>query len=191
MAQKVVVLKNENAKIENSTDRNIMWRNFAGVVRPGHKYDKEGEPYFNVSLSPDVADQLRADGWAVEQWISKNAEPGDIPTDYIKVTVDVNGWNKSKIWHVGDPDKDGKRHKNLMVPGTPAFADLDHTVFDEVDLTLRPWTMQQGKHAGEKKAYLETMYYLIAKDEWSDKWGSVMDESDYGSPAEDEEEMPF
>jgi hypothetical protein len=182
------LLNNGNYRIENISNRELMWRNFAGEVKPGKKWDKAGEPYFNIELSPEIADELREDGWIVDQWTSKNAEEGTEPIDYIKVTVDVDGFNKSKTWHVGEAGPDGVRHKHLMIPNTPAYMELDNTIFETVDVSIRPWTTKSGKNEGLKKAYLDTMYYVIQKDAFFDKWGSVMDEADFGGADEDFEE---
>lgn len=171
MASNVMFLNDGKAKIADLLNTQIIWRNFAGIVKPGHKYDREGEPYFNISLSPAEYDTMINAGWDAREWTKKDADPQETPRYYIKVTIDVDGFSKSKIWHVSDPDADGRRHKNLITYDDGTMGDLDNTVFDTVDLTLRPWTNANGL----KKAYLETMYYVIAKDEWGDKWGDVMD----------------
>lgn len=208
MNQELQMMTNGTIRISNLTNDDIRkpGRNFRALgPRPdgSHQFDRPGIAYFNVSLDQELADALIQNGWEV--WTSYppmrdmdgkvviDPKTGKIVRDMdadpnYGIRIQVNSTEErrpSRIYEMSEPDENGKRHMTEIPAEQPVLGQLDEVEFDLMEITFHGWSHKNGKHAGEKAAYLDLMTYSLAKPPISDMWGDV----DFGGM--NEEAVPF
>lgn len=162
-----------NLKIENAR---ICFPNFEGR---GEKFNPEGRRNFLVRLNVQDAERLQAEGWNVR--IKPAREEGDDPFCTLQVAVNFDGYLPPRVYLISD-DK-----KTLLDEDTINI--LDHAEFSNVDLVIRPYRWEVNGKTGIK-AYLKTMYAVLEKDEFAQKYADCPSLSSEGEPLEDGD-MPF
>jgi len=146
----------------NIEDCKIMggnFRNFAG--RPTDYDRRGGKRYFSVIIpDPDVAEQMKDDGWRVKTFIPK--KEGEEPIYHLKVNVsyhdDVNQSSLDPIVHryIGR-SKDVLDHRDI---GT-----LDKADISTADVRIN---RSRPDEEGLVSAYLDKLVVVIDED-WMDK----------------------
>jgi len=146
--------------IEGAT---IAFRNFSG--KEG-RYNQAGKRNFCVFLDDDLAETLKNDGWNV-RWL----EPRDDQDDkqpYMQVTVgfDFKPPNITLITSKGRTTLDAE-----------SISLLDWADIEKIDLVIRPYDWKVNEKEGVK-AYVKSMYVILAEDEFAHKYYDVPDSAD-------------
>lgn len=143
----------------------IIWPNFSGAA---DQFNSEGNRNFNIHLTKEQADQLAADGWNVK---CKPARPDDEDgEERCVLEIKVNFGNKPpRIVSVGSLT----RNRTEYHAGIAGL--LDSADILEVDLSFVPyfWELKNGNIG--VKAYLKTMYCVIAEDALDQKWAEPVE----------------
>jgi hypothetical protein len=126
------------------------WRNFAG--RAG-RFNKEGDRSFTIFLDPDVAADLKRDGWNVK--FREAREEGDEGQYYLSVAVGFAVRPPTVVLITS-------RGRRNMLEDEVEF--LDWLEFDKVDLIIRPYVWTVRGETGIK-AYLKSAYFTLHEDE--------------------------
>ena len=139
----------------------IVQKNFSGEAT---KYNRKGDRNFLLILDdPDVAMELKADGWNVKQFKPREDDTEE-PAYFILVAVRFDPVPPN-IYMVTS------RAKRLLTEETVDA--LDYADIANIDLTITPyrWTMddKDGVKTGIK-AYVKTMYVVINEDEFASKY---------------------
>lgn len=136
----------------------IIFRNFAG--KEG-QYNREGDRNFAVILEPTVAEQMLADGWNVKYLRAR--EEGEQPTPYIQVSVSYKG-RPPRIVIITS------KGRTTLPEGMVEI--VDWVDIETVDLIITPYNWSVRGENGVK-AYLKTMYIVIAEDDLDRKYSDV------------------
>lgn len=144
----------DNLVIENAQ---LIFKNFSGKEGT---FNPKGQRNFCVILDPEVAKNLKKDGWNVKEL--KPREEGDIPTQILKVNV-----------------KFGHRPPNIVIVSTGGKSRIDESEvnmldwaeIEKVDLTINPYEWEPGKFS----AYLKSLYATIEVDPLEEKYSDVKD----------------
>ena len=149
--------------VENA--RFIFATNFAG--KEG-RFNREGQRGFNLVIdNPDLAQQLREDGWNV-----KHNEPEEgsryEPDDYIPVAISYPE-KFSNLW----PEVELVTSKGRTKIGESEIGMLDYAEKKNVDVIIRPraWVDDDGNK--RIKAYLKKIVVVIEEDPLEQKYGDL------------------
>lgn len=145
-------------------DAHIMFRNFSGNQT---QFNPAGRRNFCVELTPELADDLEADGWNIKR--REPREEGDSEFCYIQVSVSFDNIQPN-IWLVTS------RNKTRLNSNTVGM--LDYADIDRVDLVIRPYNWEVSGRTGVK-AYLKNMYVTIVEDEFDERYADIPDSSQY------------
>lgn len=150
--------REDEVLIENAK---IIWRNFEGRAE---QYNREGERYFHVVLTPKQAEDMTADGWNVKCKLPK--EEGDEPLCHLKVKVSFRGRIPPRIIMISS------RGRTFLDAELCKLVDIAE--IEKVDLILNPfhWTVDGNKGT---KAYLKTFVMTIYEDALELKYRDVPD----------------
>lgn len=139
-----------NIKIE---DAKIRYRNFTGAEK---KYNFKGNRNFCVVIEdPNMAAQLKADGWNVRATNPK--DEGDEPTYLLQVKVMFGAYPPKVVLVAGDSN---------TILHEETIECLDHAEIRTVDVEIRPYCYDD-EHIS---AYLKTMYVVIEEDPFAHKY---------------------
>lgn len=157
---KYTVLENNNLKIENLSNSNIIFRNFSG--RAG-TYNKEGEQKFTLVInSPEDAQRIASYGWNVK--IRPPRNDGDEPfcTLEVRIRWDIPRFRPKAV-------KMFTRNGSVRIDET-SIKNFDNVEFETVDLVLRPhlWSRPGGQSG--ISAQLVEMYARIQEGVLESKW---------------------
>lgn len=138
----------------------IMYRNFSGRTS---QYNPRGERNFCVIIDdPEVAEQMREDGWNVRISTPRNEE--DKPEYYIQVRVRYDGI-PPKVFLVTS--------RNKVLLDESMVSELDNAEFKCIDLTIRPYNWTQANGNSGVSAYLKVGYFTIVEDPFADKYADL------------------
>ncbi|NLD50540.1 MAG: Bro-N domain-containing protein [Clostridiaceae bacterium] len=141
---RVAMDRDKTLFIENAT---IIFRNFSGDET---KFNKAGDRNFCVIIDdPNMAQIMSRDGWNIKTLTPR--DEGDEPKNYVNVAVRFNNFPPKMVLI------SGKTHTILDEESVNV---LDNIEIENVDLTIRPYTWEEGKI----KAYLKDMYITIKQD---------------------------
>jgi len=146
-----------NISIENA---HIAFRNFSG--KEG-KFNPAGRRNFCVFLEGELAEQLINDGWNV-RWLEPKDDQDD-PQAYMQVSVSFENVPPKIIIMTS-------RGKSILDDESVSL--LDWAEIEEVDLILRPYNWEVSGKSGVK-AYVKSMYVVIAEDEFERKYRDIPD----------------
>ena len=161
--------------IENAQIMRGSYKNFSGAVS---QYNRDGKRTFCVRLDDNMAAQLEEQGWNVKTRQSKYDDEEDIK--YLTVFVRFDQ-RPPKVFMISD------RVKTQLNENT--IGQLDGADISTADIIISPYSWEMNGNNGIK-AYLQTGYFTIAKDEFADKY----DFDNMPMPMEevlDEELIPF
>ena len=142
----------------------IKFRNFAGAEGA---FNNEGDRNFCIFLTPDQADEMDKAGWNVRQL--KVREPGDIPQDYIQVSLKYRGRPGTNVRpptvvQISSRGRSFLAEEDLEI--------LDWVEIKSVDLVVRPYSWAFSGKSGVK-AYLKSLYVTIHEDYLSLKYADI------------------
>lgn len=139
----------DQAKTFMVEDARIIFRNFSG--KEG-QYNREGDRNFAVVLTPEIADQMLADGWNVRYLEPREEE--DEATPYISVAVNFSNRPPRVV---------------LLTSTTRTQLDegsvdvLDWADIQTADLIARGYDWSVNGKTGTK-AYLQSLFVTIEED---------------------------
>jgi len=136
-------------------DAPIIFRNFAG--KEG-QYNREGDRNFAVILTPEIAEQLLADGWNVK--VLESREEGEDPTPYISVSVNFKNRPPRVVLIAGD-SRTQLDESSVEV--------LDYADIRTADLIARAYDWTVNGKSGTK-AYLQSLFVTIEEDALEEKY---------------------
>lgn len=138
-------------------DAKLLFRNFAGAARP--PYNQAGDRNCNVLVPPELAAQLKADGWNVRtlKATDETVEPGQT----IAFTINMQSQFPPRIW--------------LCTPGhKPELMEaddlqiLDYAKFTSVSLKINPWIWQASPQ--RVSGFLEEGFFELEPDPLRDRY---------------------
>ena len=141
----------DEAKTFMIEDARLIFKNFEG--KEG-QYNRKGDRNFGLILTPELADQLAADGWVVK-WLEAREE-GDVPTPWMPVSVSF----KNRPPRVVLLSNAGKTRTHLTEDTVETVDMID---IENVDLIVRAYEWQVNDKSGIK-AYLQSMFITIRED---------------------------
>ena len=139
----------DSAKTFMIEDAQIIFRNFTG--KEG-MYNRAGDRNFAVVLTPEIAEQMLADGWNVK--VLEPREDGDEPTAYLTVAVNFKNWPPRVVMMTS-------RARTSLDEDTVEV--LDWTSIEKADLIVRAYEWSVGDKSGVK-AYLKSLFVTIEED---------------------------
>lgn len=154
--------------IEGTT---LIFKNFAG--RPG-KYNAAGDRSFNIVIDdPEVAQQMRNDGWNVK--IKPPREEGDGMFCYLPVSVVFPTPERNFPIKIVQFTKNGPINLNEETVGL-----LDMARITSAKVAIRPyhWTTATGSGI---KAYLRTLHVVLEEEDFAadfDEFNDISGEED-------------
>lgn len=135
------------------------FRNFSGKETD---YSPEGTRQFGVIIDPELAMQLKADGWNIKE--RANAEE---PTYYLSVAVRFDPFPPKIIMFT----ESGGR--TILTEDTVCLLDSAEIITADLIISGSPWESKMG--GAGIKAYLRTMYVKIHEDKFAAKWNREFD----------------
>lgn len=141
----------------------IGFKNFSG--KEG-KFNPAGRRNFCVFLDEDLAKTLEEDGWNV-RWLQAREE-GEDNQGYLQVAVNYNNF-PPKIILITSNGKSVLDDESVSILD---WADIGH-----IDLIISPYDWEFNNKKGVK-AYVKSMYVVIAEDEFEKKWSNTPDSAE-------------
>lgn len=126
------------------------------------QFNREGDRYFNVELSPEQAESLAQQGWNVKQWQNKKEEDAEI-VYFLKVAVSY----KVKQPRVVLVSSNGR---TPLDEGTCDM--IDWLDLEFIDVTLNPYRYTVNGNTGIK-AYLKTGMFIVREDPLEKKYSHL------------------
>ena len=150
-------LAGRNINIEHAR---LKLRNFSGKPTKYHKLG--GNMDFGVIISPEFAEELDHDGWAVK-W-SKPLNPDYDPDPFLMVGLRFDFY---------PPEIQLISGRGMTLLDEDTVGGLDYDEFANVDLVIRPydWQMENGDKG--RKAMLKKMYATLDEDPFAHKYYDV------------------
>lgn len=139
-------------------DANIQFLNFAG--KEG-MYNTEGDRNFCIILDPQMAEDMRQDGWNIK--LLKARDEGDEPRPYIQVAVKFKG--RPPSIHIVT-----SRGKTTLTEDEVEI--IDWLDIKQADLIINPYHWNVNGNSGIK-AYLKSLYIVIDESALDLKYAEV------------------
>ena len=133
-------------------DARIIFRNLSGKK---DKWNPSGDRSFGLVLTPELAQQMAADGWNVK-WIDPRDE-GDDAMAWLPVAVNYEN-RPPRVTAI--MSKSG--NKTLLTEDT--VGEIDSFDLINVDVVIRAYDWHVNGKDG-RKAYLQTMYAMVYEDD--------------------------
>lgn len=159
MESKYQILENGNLNVENAA---IMFKNFSG--KPTRANPVGGKRTFNLCVSKEIAEKLKADHWNVK---AEDIDGSDDKLYHTEIVVNENGNPPPCIYKTSEFN--GKKTKVLMRPEHWGRLDgmrENGSVGDNlvnVDVMTHPWLHNRNSADPlAKKGYLSTMFATVA-----------------------------
>lgn len=141
----------------------LYFRNFSGKE---DRFNAAGKRNFCVFLEEEHARKLKDDGWNIK-WLKPKTED-DIPQAYLQVSV-AYGNIPPKIALVKYNLSDGIPKPNVTMLDDETVNILDWAEIEKADIVIRPYNYDVNGTTGVK-AYVKSMYVVIVKDDFEDKY---------------------
>lgn len=155
----------DQAKTFMVEDAQLIFRNFSG--KEG-QYNREGDRNFAVILTPDVAEQMLADGWNVRYLQAR--DEGEVDTPYISVAVNFNN-RPPRVVMITSTARTNLNEDTVEV--------LDWTDIRICDLIARGYEWSVNGKTGIK-AYLQSLFVTIEEDALERKYAA--NETEHSQP---------
>lgn len=161
--------RREPIKLENV---DILFRNFAGA--PDNFNPEGGKRSFNVILTPELGEQLIADGWNVKVLRDKMGEEPDQP--HIKVNINLKGKQPPRIVLI---THGGKARTTLCDPNRVPEEGEDIgemlVILDGIDIATADVIFNPYQRTPDSPvtAYLKTLFITAREDELEKKYADV------------------
>ena len=168
---KYTILEGNKLKIDNLTNRDIIYRNFSGKQT---QFNRNGNMKFSIVIDPAMAPKLQQEGWNVKVKPSKNDENEMFCTLEVRVRFDLS-FAKPKI-------KQATAHSSVML-NENNIKNLDDAEIETAKVVLRQyaWTNPSGEHG--ISAQLSEMYVKLQEGVLEELW------AEEEGPGEDD--LPF
>lgn len=158
----------------------ITFKNFSGRET---QYNRAGNRNFAIVLDDDTADQMLKDGWNVR--VKEYDDGTRRNTLSIAVRFDIERYCPIVVMVT---PKGNYFKKTTLNEDTVGELDSARIIKADVVLNPSPWRSAMG--GSGVKAYLDTGYFIIEKDEFEDDYPEEDDVLE-GIEVVDEEETPF
>lgn len=145
----------DDAKTFLIEDAHIIFRNFSG--KEG-QYNREGDRNFAVILTPEVAEQMLADGWNVRYLQAR--EEGDESVPYISVAVNFDN-RPPRVVMITQTSRTNLDQSSVEV--------LDWADIKTADIIARGYDWNVNGKSGTK-AYLQSLFITIEEDYLEQKY---------------------
>lgn len=167
MSVSYTILENNRLKIENLSNRDIIYRNFSG--KPS-QYNRNGNLKFSIVIDPAMSAKLAKEGWNVKTRPGKNNDEEEFCTLEVRVRFDLS-FARPKI-------KQFTRGGSVTI-NEHNIANFDDAEFECADIVLRQyaWTNPAGE-AGIS-AQLAEMYVRLEEGVLEAKWADEGSDEDY------------
>lgn len=157
-------LKNGDLSVENAV---IVWPNFAG--NPTDFNPAGGKRTFVLLLTPEVADDLKSEGWNIKCKPPK--EDGDEPLYITEIVVNMESQFPPKVCLVTEY----RSERSMTNLDEDTIAELDKIDYENVDVIIHPY--EHGRSSVSTiKGYARSIYITQAQN--NDFGGKY---ADYGS----------
>lgn len=138
----------------------LIFKNFKGEKL---KYNEKGNRNFGVLIDPELAEELKEDGWKI--MYLKPREEGDEPQPWMKVKVKFGDYPPI----INLITSKGRRRLDEDTVDM-----LDWTQAKNVDLIIRPYNYPATEdRPGGVAAYLKSIYVTVAEDEFEQKYADI------------------
>lgn len=150
----------QNLNIENAR---IGYKNFRGLES---KYNAQGNRTFSVFIDDvNTAEALIADGWNLKVRNKKDVADGEDPKYHLPVSVKYGSdYYRPRIFQITSSGK------TLLTEETVDL--LDYSIFEKVDLSIRPYEWEVNGTTGIK-AYVDEMYVTIQEGAFASKYSDI------------------
>lgn len=171
----------------------LIYPNFSGRKTD---FNNEGDRNFGAAVDPDLAEQLREDGFRVKTLPAREEDPDSTPTDWIKIKVNYNSSFPPKVYLIkvdpDDPENTEKMVQTKLSEETISLIDIlarSHAI-THVDMNIRPSRYPaRPNRPGGISCYLDALYVTIVDDPLERKYRDIRMTEE--SPMPDDDEMPF
>ena len=141
------VMADGNIRVDNAI---IIFKNFAG--KPTNLNPAGGKRTFNLVVTPEMGERLRAQGWNIKQ---RELDSGDI-LYYTEIVVNDQSAYPPKLFKLSE-----FMGQKSMTPLKPEhYYKLDQDNLTNVDLEIHPYTHNRG-FQGATKGYLKSLWASI------------------------------
>ena len=164
-------------------DVNIRYKNFSGK---GSDFNPEGRRNFCMDLDPELAEQMRQDGWNVKSKTFQMEDGTEETIWYIKIMLSYKFEDSApQIFRIsGD---------NMVQLTEKSVSSLDWEEIEHIDLQITPYTWHRQNGMSGVTAYLKSMYVTVREDTLAKKYANLAANSGVvvtDSPMEDDD-TPF
>lgn len=157
---KYTVLEGNKLKIENLTNRDIIYRNFSGRTS---QFNKNGNMKFSIVIDPNMADRLAKEGWNIKRRPSKNDENEEFCTLEVRVRFDLS-FARPKI-------KQFTRGSSVNIT-EDNVGNFDNAEFETADVVLRQYLWSTPAGDSGVAAQLSEMYVRLNEGVLESKWAA-------------------
>lgn len=170
----------------------IIYPNFAGKKTD---FNNEGDRNFGAVVDPELAEQLREDGFRVKTLPPYADDPDSTPTDWVKVKVNFNSHFPPKVYLIkadpDDPENEEKMTQTRLNEETVGLIDMFSRMkaITHVDMNIKPSRYpDRPNRPGGISCYLDALYVTILDDPLERKYRNIRSVDDDPIPDED---LPF
>ena len=160
-------------------DVNLRYRNFSGKASD---FNPEGRRNFCMEVDPEIAEQMRADGWNIKQKDFQNDDGTTTTIYYLKIMLSYKFEDSApQIFRIsGD---------NMVQLTENNVSSLDWEEIERVDLQITPynWTRNNGAMTGVTP-YLKSMYVTVREDTLAKKYAQFQNRSAQAAVIDEREE---
>lgn len=168
----------ELIKFMDVDGRNMRFRNFAGKAG---KFNAEGDRNFCLLLNPEVAADMKADGFNIRYLKPRDEEEDPVPYVQIKLKYYSRSGERLRPPKIVLVTKKGKTQLDEESVNT-----LDWAEIEKFDIAINPREYDMNGRSGVT-AYLKTLYVTIVEDEFEDRYYDVPDSAQNIVDDEDED----
>lgn len=132
----------------------------------GDKFGPSGMKDFVIMLNDDEAGALAELGYNIFYFNTQDEEGNDISIPEIKIRVRFDKFPPEVYSVYGDV------HGTITQLDNDTIGELDNIRFVSCDISFTPYRWERNGKSGTT-AYLRTMYVVIPKKDFADKYGAI------------------